>query len=360
MKLVWIAQDLHIGGGQRVICELSRVLTARGHRVAIIYPRGRGGFSVPPEVAVRPCGFEVHSPLVSLTVNVPAAVAAVPVCDWVLGSMPISALTAFAAGKLRGARVLYYIMNDEYSLFDDRSLLRSNQLLKLYHKITDFAHRLPVNIAVNSRWTGTRVRRDSENGFPMVHHGVDGGKFTPTGDTMKRDARFVIAVVGRRHRWKGLDDAVQALNRLVGESEVPEFELWVITQDHLNLSTAGFPVKIIKPRGDDEIASLYRTADLLVHPSWFEGFGLPPLEAMACGTPTVITDSGGVLEYARDGENCLLTPARDPEALAAAIRTLMGDEPLRLRFRTNGLKTAAEFTWEHAADQLEAILEDSL
>jgi glycosyltransferase involved in cell wall biosynthesis len=359
VKLVWIAQDLHIGGGQRVICELSGEIARRGHRVEIIYPRGRGGFPPPPGVTERPCGWEFDSSLLSLLVNFPATIAAAPLCDWILCSMPVSALAGYLAGKLRGARVLYYIMNDERILFDDRTLMKSDLLLDLYHRFTDRMHRLPVEFAVNSRWTASRVRGGAEADLPVIHHGVDPARFSPAGDVMERGDRFVIAVIGRRHRWKGLDDLTEALNRLKSSGEAPPFELWIITQDDLQPS-ADFHYKIIKPTGDDDIARAYRTADLAVHPSWFEGFGLPPLEAMACGTPAVITDSGGVMEYARDGVNCLLTPVHDPDALAQAILQAMQDASLRRRLREEGLKTAAEFTWRRAADQLEAILNKPL
>ncbi len=355
MKLVWIAQDLHIGGGQRVICELSGEMARRGHRVEIIYPKGRGGFSAPAGVLERPCGWEIDSGLLSLMVNFPASIAAAPLCDWILCSMPVSALAGFLAGRLRGARVLYYIMNDERGLFDDRTLIKSDFLLDLYHRFTDRMHRLPVEIAVNSRWTASRVRRGGRADFPVIHHGVDPARFTPEGDVLERGDRFLIVTIGRRHRWKGLDDLTEALNRLKSSAEAPPFELWIITQDDLR-PTATFHFRLIKPSGDGEIARAYRTADLAVHPSWFEGFGLPPLEAMACGTPAVITDSGGVSEYARDGVNCLLTPPRNPNSLAEAILRMMQDDSLRRRLRDEGLKTAARFTWRRAADQLEEIL----
>ncbi|MBU1881293.1 MAG: glycosyltransferase family 4 protein [bacterium] len=355
MKLVWIAQDLHIGGGQRVICELSRQMAQRGHDVTIQYPKGRGGFQLPESIQTREYGWEIKSATLSILANMPAAIADVPLCDWVLCSMPISAFSGFAAAKLRGAKMLYYIMNDERILFDDRSLMKSSLLLRLYHAITDLAHKLPVEIAVNSQWTGTRVQRRHAYGFPVIPHGVDIETFKPDGDRLEHDDRSVIMTVGRRHLWKGLAELIQALNLLAGKGQ-NSFQLWIISQDDLDLSQARFEVRIIKPSGDEEIAKTLRSADVFVHPSWFEGFGLPPLEAMACGAPCVITDCGGVLEFARDGENCLLTPVRNPEKMADAIEKLLTTEKLRQKLIRAGIKTAAPFTWSHAADRLEEIL----
>lgn len=357
MRLVWLVQDLHIGGGQRVIRELSAVLARRGHEVLIIHPKGREGFAIPPGVKSRPCGLEIDSPLASLIINFPALIAAVPPCDWILCSMPISALAGLLAGRLRGARVLSYVMNDERALFDDRTLIKSGALIGLYQSLADFSHGLPVTIAVNSHWTGTRVKHGRGSGYPVVPHGVDLAEFKPEGEKTERDENFTIATVGRRHRWKGLDDLLEALNRIVEQRlSSRAFTLWVITQADLDLSRAKFTSRIIKPSGDMEIASAYRSADLLVHPSWFEGFGLPPLEAMACGTPSVITDCGGVREYARDRQNCLLAPVRNAVALGKAIVSLMEKDALRRQLAEAGPATAARFTWDHAADALENIL----
>ena len=78
-----------------------------------------------------------------------------------------------------------------------------------------------------------------------------------------------------------------------------------------------------------------RRANVFVYASWYEGFGLPPLEAMACGVPVVTTDCGGVLEYAIDGYNSLVTPIRDPTALAQAIQRLLSDRHLAAQLIQN-------------------------
>jgi len=357
LKIVWIAQDLHIGGGQRVILELSKKLVKRGHEVEIIYPRGRGGFQIPAGVKATPSGIDISSPILSLIANTPAVIAATPLCDWMICSMPISAFTGFAAARLRQAKMLYYVMNDERAMFDDRSLMRSTLLISIYHSVTDLAHQLPVKIAVNSQWTGTRVKHGRGYGYPVIPHGVDLDVFNPDGPRSEDKNIFTIATVGRRHRWKGLSDLIEALNLLSGEqSGDGKFQLNLITQDDIDLSSAKFPTHILKPESDEEIATAFHKADIFVHPSWFEGFGMPPLEAMACGTPPVITDSGGVREFARDGENCLLVPARDPAAIANAVTRLMENGELVKRLSASGIETASEFTWDNAANTLEEVL----
>jgi glycosyltransferase involved in cell wall biosynthesis len=102
-----------------------------------------------------------------------------------------------------------------------------------------------------------------------------------------------------------------------------------------------------------QLAKHYATCDLFVSASWRESFGLPPLEAMACGAPVVLTDSGGVREYARHQENCVMVPPRNPRALAGAMRRVLIDDELSDRLRRNGPPTAARFTWARAVDRFE-------
>ena len=85
----------------------------------------------------------------------------------------------------------------------------------------------------------------------------------------------------------------------------------------------------------DELPWWYRAADLFIYPSLFEGFGLPVLEAMACGTPTVTSATSSLPEVA--GDAALLVEAEDTQALAAAIDQVLGDPPLAAELSRRGL-----------------------
>ena len=78
---------------------------------------------------------------------------------------------------------------------------------------------------------------------------------------------------------------------------------------------------------------------------------------MACGAAVVMTDSRGVKEFAEDGNNCLVVPPRNPEALADAILLLLSKPDLADKLRKNGPITASRFDWERATDRFEAVLE---
>jgi glycosyltransferase involved in cell wall biosynthesis len=95
------------------------------------------------------------------------------------------------------------------------------------------------------------------------------------------------------------------------------------------------------------LPALYRAATAMVFPSLFEGFGMPLVEAMACGCPVAATGEGAIAETC--GDAALLFDPRDEEAIADAIRRLAADDALRARLRADGLRRAAEFRWDDVA-----------
>jgi glycosyltransferase involved in cell wall biosynthesis len=98
---------------------------------------------------------------------------------------------------------------------------------------------------------------------------------------------------------------------------------------------------------DRTLAALYRLAAVFVFPSLYEGFGLPPLEAMASGTPVVTSNVSSLPEVV--GDAALLVDPYDCEAIAGAIRMALTDEVLRADLRARGLARAREFSWSRAA-----------
>jgi glycosyltransferase involved in cell wall biosynthesis len=101
---------------------------------------------------------------------------------------------------------------------------------------------------------------------------------------------------------------------------------------------------------DEDLPALYNAADLFVFPSLYEGFGLPPLEALACGTPVVAANNSSLPEVI--GEAGLLVDARDTDALAEAMHAALMDRDLRRHLAERGPVQAARFTWTNAARAL--------
>lgn len=111
----------------------------------------------------------------------------------------------------------------------------------------------------------------------------------------------------------------------------------------------------------DELVRLYNTAQVVVSPSLYEGFGLPAAEAMACGAAVVATTAGAFPEFIDDGRTGVLVPPGDAPALASAIRALLADEQ---RCAAMGVEASRDirtrFTWERTARQTVALYEEVL
>ena len=170
----------------------------------------------------------------------------------------------------------------------------------------------------------------------IVPNGVD-PVFRPDGTAAEGD--YVLAV-GTLEPRKNLAAAVEAA-RLAGvELRVAGAAGWG------GVAVDGW----VGEPSDGELASLMRGARCLVYPSLYEGFGLPVLEAMACGAP-VVTSRGGATEEVA-GEAAVLVDPRDPAAIAAGI-----EEAGRRRDElvAAGLARAAGFTWDRSADLVEAL-----
>jgi glycosyltransferase involved in cell wall biosynthesis len=116
-------------------------------------------------------------------------------------------------------------------------------------------------------------------------------------------------------------------------------------------------VRLTGPVSDAQLLQLYRAADLFAFPSLYEGFGLPVVEALACGTPVVTANAAALPEVA--GDAALLVDPRDEGALADALDRGVNDPELRARLRTAGPARAAQFTWERCAAATLAVYEES-
>lgn len=109
---------------------------------------------------------------------------------------------------------------------------------------------------------------------------------------------------------------------------------------------------------DADLPLLYNLADAFVFPSWREGFGLPPLEAMACGTPVVASDMPAMPEIL--GDAALYAAPRRPKAIASALEHVLTDRALHDDLRARGLEQAARYSWERAAEETLAVYRAAL
>lgn len=170
-----------------------------------------------------------------------------------------------------------------------------------------------------------------------------------------------ILHVGTLEPRKNLEMLVKAYARLRRERQIPhrlvlvgargwKYESLFHCIDRLDSPDA---VCYLGPVPASDLPALYNAAELFVYPSLYEGFGLPPLEALACGTPVVTSNISSLPEVVGDAA-CLVDPSDEP-GLASAIAGILGDAELRRRMRERGLAQARRFSWERCARETLAL-----
>jgi glycosyltransferase involved in cell wall biosynthesis len=179
----------------------------------------------------------------------------------------------------------------------------------------------------------------------VVPGGVD-GRFRPDAPPAQRSRPYVLTVASRtaRKNLGALEETGRRLARdgvdlLAVGGDRPQFR----DEEAAGLTWLGHVA-------DDELPGLYAGALAFVLPSHYEGFGLTVLEAMASGTPVVVSDRAALPELVADAG--LLVDPGDPVAIADAVQRAIGDE----RLRAAGPQRAAPFTWQSTADRLDALV----
>lgn len=195
----------------------------------------------------------------------------------------------------------------------------------------------------------------------VVPLGVDSSRFHPVRDGAVLDRirgkyrlpdRFFL-FVGRRDPKKNFALVEKAYSRRGVAADVPPVVVVGGEGTRSQTSTRLSWVHALPFVPDDEMAALYTLADAVLQPSLHEGFGLPALEAMACGTPVVASNQASQPEVVGDGG--ILIDPRDHQALRAALSNLE-DPATRSALSRRGLERARQFTWENTADGLAQIL----
>jgi glycosyltransferase involved in cell wall biosynthesis len=192
----------------------------------------------------------------------------------------------------------------------------------------------------------------------VIYCGIDSETFTPA--AAERSATPLIAYVGRLRRYKGVELILQAVARMANRTV--EVEIAGTGDDRPRLEALaasldlGGRARFLGFVSEAEKSALLRRAWIVSLTSPKEGWGITNLEAAACGTPVVASDSPGLRESVLDGRTGFLVPHGDIAALATAYDRIIADPALVTRLGTAGRAFAESFTWESAADHTEAHL----
>lgn len=341
-------------GGVRMLIHAANELAARGRRVV---------FSVPPHACAPPIplhpGVEVATRASGSGFGARRSfVAELPPARVQVASgyqTPLLIALGLTRAGMR-SRIVYLVQNDEVT-----SHVRygsASPLIKpVLATIARAGFRVPARRIAVSTFVAERV------GEGRIHRVIPPGiepSFLRSLAPRAAGNRTRVGILAHPAPVKGMAVALSALECLrdariqpivfdgANPAPVPE---WADRFSVIASASSG-----VAP----DIDGFYALCDVFVFPSYVEGFGLPPLEAMARGAATVISDCGGVSEYARHERNCLLFAPGDAVAAADAVRRLIDDMPLRADIVAEGRATALRFSVERFASECAGEIEGML
>ncbi|MDR6224335.1 glycosyltransferase family 4 protein [Desmospora profundinema] len=399
MKVVIPMSSLETGGGCRVLADIANALVARGHETEIILPQW------------SPIAYPVNAKVI----RVPALKKDnIPYGDIVLANFYTTFQPAYEAWPKQCVRLCQGFEPDwlkgenrEWALWTYKQKV---PVISVSHWLDSRIHQLAgirstvVNLGVDPQvfqaGTGRQspvqpaaassqdkpafpslikawLRRSGFGGKNLWNHKQR--KDSPWSEEGHSPQMFRTGIGQRQpvsHRTKvilyiardpkvgyalkGYDDFVKAMYRLKKMDKGNFIVHMICTERELPLP--GILHRTFRPADDQGMVDLYRSADVFVSTSWIEGFGLPPLEAMACGTPVVTTNSGGVMDFCRHLENAYVVPPQNPQAIAHGIVSVLSNTNVAERLVQGGKETARRLT-KHAFEQkmvdaLETIIQN--
>lgn len=201
----------------------------------------------------------------------------------------------------------------------------------------------------------------------VVHEGVDHERFRPV-RPRRRASRYIL-YVGSEQPRKDLPTLVRAFARIRSDPRFGDVRLVKLgapggkgaafraaTMAAVRACGLERSVDFVGRVPEADLPAWYSGAEILVLPSRYEGFGFPPLEAMACGCPVVVSDGGSLPEITAGA--ALVAPVGDDRAFAARAVEVLADASLRGRLVERGLARASEFSWKRAARETGAVYDE--
>lgn len=352
-KIIFVLPQLKTGGGVRVIVELANIL-CKNHQVFIIIPNTKieCTFFIDKKIIIQKVGQTPKNKLTKLLnlIKLPNYLKNNHNDAYIIITDPIQALT-FLPYSFKN--LFRFIQADDYKIFDDLLLLKNNFNLFIYKTLTKLSYKKNINFFFNSSFSyemfiKTSKRYDIKK--QIVHPSINHDIFYPPKKS-KNSEKITIAYIARKHPIKRFDDFINSYNILNKKPNVV-----IISHDNLsNFEIQNF--KLISPKDDKEIADVLRGSDIFVFTSLWEGFGLPPLEAMACGCAIISSDVKGINEYAKNNINALIYPPKNIKELTLRIEELIKNHKKRENLQKEAIKTSKEFSWEKSANKLLELME---
>jgi glycosyltransferase involved in cell wall biosynthesis len=353
MKITFVLANITIGGGTKVIFEYGHYLRLKGHNVSIIYPAmppivGRSFFnfydlkyfarSLKNNLRHRNKveWYGIETPLSKIPIMISPYI---PTADIVIATEWTTA--KFVAGLSNNQGIKAYFVQG-YETF----IGNSNMVEKTY--------KLPLKKIVVATWLKNIIKNISGEEPYIATNGVNFKTFYKIQENRIKSNKKRVLMLYHSNPVKGVNDGIEAFTLAQKEyknAQLVMFGVWKgkdvpnWVEFHQNPTT-------------DSLRDLYCSCDIFLCPSRMEGWQFPPMEAMACGLATVLTNVGGVPEYTKAGETALVSEPCDPKALSINLIKLLNEPEFAYKIANAGNKYIQKFSLQKSCQNFEKILEN--
>ena len=355
MKINFLLPHIRLSGGVKALLEYANRLNKIGHEVRVFVPRkAPKWYQLLDKWAMRKYGLQSLLPEVVEWMDNTLAIEMfpepgehyLPDSDVIVASAWQNAEFAAQLPPQKGA-FFYFILH--YESLWTRHKSRATE-----------TYNLSCKMLTCSTWLKKTLIEKHEKKADVLIIPVDREVFFC--DSKKWNAIHRIAMLHHDYDWKGYAEGIEAVKKVMQQGK--KIQLVVFgekLEDPSSLfDSAGFEFEYHYRPTRARLRKIYTSCDIFLCPSWYEGLGLPSMEAMACRCALVTANTGGCLDYAINGKTALVSSSRDVKGLSKNIISLVEDKALLESISQNGYDKVSEFDWQESCDQLASIFEKSL
>ncbi|HNW55872.1 MAG TPA: glycosyltransferase family 4 protein [bacterium] len=355
MKINFLVPTLGITGGMHVIFQYANQLSKKGHQINIIHP-----YILPKNAGIKITTFGYLKKIRYTCLRLLGK----GKIDWFPLDKSINIIKPINLDykHIPKADAIIATANETADWLNDYP----NELGSKFYFIQDYENWTRAVELVDRTWKmplkkiviSSGLKNLAENKFQekivgLVTNGIDLKIFQPINPTRPNNP-IKILMMNHELPKKGIEDGIEAYK--IAKKINPNIELTMFGAYNLAEKFKKIVTDYYYKPTQEKIAELYSAADIFIWPSREEGFGLPPMEAMACGAAVLSTDTGAIRDYAIPNTSVIIVPPRNPQKLAEELINLINKPNLRLSLGKEAQKNISQYSWNKSADKLEKIL----